>query len=176
MSAPSARDLQALKRLLAVIEREYQVLMRRLTKSGPGHYAIARFDALVTLREVCRKELERWAPTHDVRIDALNGRLAKIGGSLDSLGGSVEEFASRHVRMSRTRARTQVLVAQFKDAAVLPDAPRTSSHNDSSQTADDGNALSRRAQSGAKSELYASDDDVLLLSGRFARRRAAKPR
>ena len=112
----------------------------------------------------------------DVRIDMVQSRINKVSLALDSL---VKEYAAldgSRSRMKRTRVRTQTLISQFKEAA-------TKASDDYGTEFLDGTSRYVRinsAEGGPKDDNLqgktgSTVEGVVVLSGRFAGKRASKP-
>lgn len=176
MARVAAHRIIAMNLLLDALEAELGVLNRRLVKSGPKHYAIARFDALDHICQTCFIELESASTAVDSAEDQVLARVSALAEELDALASDYEELSDWAARPRKTRERTSRLIAEIKGGAGFSRDKRTAAPKKDSVGRLPREAALPEHVNAASSRVTVShgDDAPLALSGVFARKRPSR--
>jgi len=148
-------------------------------KSGPGHYAQARFDAINLIAQTHFTQLESEATAVESDVDDLLIRISELNTTLDDLSASYPELSDQESRSRRTLARSQALASEIAASAGYSPEPRQRRSGTHRTYDDEGGGQEARpaaAYNGSEPmdivDVEPPEDAPITLSGIFVRKRA----
>ena len=117
-----ASRLKEMSRLLDVLEVHVGIVSRRLMKSGPGHYARARFDALAFIVRTQLVDLDVEEVTEDSPTPILEQltRLLEIHQALQEMAVDYKELDPVYfARNDKNRHRSERLIDEILESSGL---------------------------------------------------------